>query len=72
MTNPAETPEVQVDMAVNGVRHDAASLAELAQRWTHLVQEQLEDIEFARAILAGIVIAPRALAGDSKRVGRAC
>ncbi len=55
MTNPADTPEVEVDMAIKGVIDDIKRLEDLAVRWPHLVQGQLKDIETARIWLGVIV-----------------
>ena len=55
MTNPADTPEVEVDQAVQGVIVAIRRLADLAGRWPHLVREQLKDIEVACGLLELII-----------------
>lgn len=67
MTNP--TPEIQVDQAVHGVVVDVQQLAVLAARWPDLVQEQLRDIEFARAKLALIATCLKDWQETQKQVG---
>ena len=55
MTNPADTPEVHVDHAINGVVRDIQRLAHITPRWPYLVQEQLQDIEMARTGLTWVI-----------------
>ncbi|KKK48967.1 hypothetical protein LCGC14_3139790 [marine sediment metagenome] len=57
MTNPADTPEVEVDQAVNGVVWSIQDLTQLTRRWPHLVQEQLDDIENVHGLLDSIIAA---------------
>lgn len=52
----ADTPEAHVDQAVNGVADSVQRLADLTQRWPHLLGEQLSDIECANVMLSGIVL----------------
>ena len=57
MTNPADTPEAEVDQAVNGVVWSIQDLTQITRRWPHLVQEQLDDIENAHGVLDSIIAA---------------
>ena len=52
MTNPADTPEVHVDMAVQGIIVDIHRLTDLTRQWPHIVLDHLQAIKMVRDSLA--------------------